>query len=34
VKLYAAGEHTIAELFEVSWPTGYRVLERARAASG
>ncbi|WP_449291507.1 helix-turn-helix domain-containing protein [Nonomuraea marmarensis] len=35
VKLHAAGEHTIAELaelFEVSRPTVYRVLERATAA--
>ncbi|WP_225852000.1 helix-turn-helix domain-containing protein [Micromonospora sp. NBC_01740] len=34
VKLHAAGEHTIAELaelFEVSRPTVYRVLERATA---
>ena len=32
VKLHQAGEHTIAELaelFEVSRPTVYRVLERA-----
>lgn len=35
-KLHAAGEHTIAELaelFEVSRPTVYRVLERAQAAA-
>ena len=33
VKLHAAGEHTIAELaelFSVSRPTVYRVLERSR----
>jgi DNA invertase Pin-like site-specific DNA recombinase len=37
VKLHTAGEHTIAELaelFEVSRPTVYRVLERAAAAVG
>jgi DNA invertase Pin-like site-specific DNA recombinase len=36
LKLYAAGEHTVAELaelFEVSRPTVYRVLERAQAAN-
>ncbi len=36
LKLHAAGEHTIAELaelFEVSRPTVYRVLERAQAAN-
>jgi DNA invertase Pin-like site-specific DNA recombinase len=36
LKLHAAGEDTIAELaelFEVSRPTVYRVLERAQAAS-
>jgi DNA invertase Pin-like site-specific DNA recombinase len=36
LKLHAAGEHTIvelAELFEVSRPTVYRVLERAQIAS-
>ena len=36
LKLHAAGEHTVvelAELFEVSRPTVYRVLERAQAAS-
>jgi DNA invertase Pin-like site-specific DNA recombinase len=36
VKLHTAGEHTIAELaelFEVSRPTVYRVLERAQAAT-
>ncbi|MFG1953466.1 helix-turn-helix domain-containing protein [Micromonospora sp. NPDC048830] len=35
VKLHAAGEHTIAELaelFEVSRPRVYRVLERAATA--
>ena len=35
LKLHAAGEHTVvelAELFEVSRPTVYRVLERAQAA--
>ncbi|MEV4283173.1 recombinase family protein [Actinoplanes xinjiangensis] len=35
IKLHAAGEHTIvelAELFEVSRPTVYRVLERAAAS--
>ena len=35
-KLHAAGEHTIvelAELFEVSRPTVYRVLERAQTTS-
>ena len=31
-KLHAAGEHTVAELFEVSRPTVYRVLERAQTA--
>jgi predicted DNA-binding protein YlxM (UPF0122 family) len=34
VELHAAGEHNIAELaelFSVSRPTVYRVLERARA---
>lgn len=37
VKLHTAGEHTIvelAELFEVSRPTVYRVLERAVAKGG
>jgi DNA invertase Pin-like site-specific DNA recombinase len=36
VKLHSAGEHTIAELaelFEVSRPTVYRVLERAQATT-
>jgi DNA invertase Pin-like site-specific DNA recombinase len=36
LKLHAAGEHTVvelAELFEVSRPTVYRVLERAQAAN-
>jgi DNA invertase Pin-like site-specific DNA recombinase len=36
LKLHAAGEHTVvelAELFEVSRPTVYRVLERAQTAS-
>jgi DNA invertase Pin-like site-specific DNA recombinase len=33
LKLHTAGEHTIAELCEVSGPTVYRVLERAQAAS-
>ena len=36
LKLHAAGEHTIvelAELFEVSRPTVYRVLERAGIAT-
>ncbi|MEU4607465.1 helix-turn-helix domain-containing protein [Kribbella sp. NPDC023972] len=36
LKLHAAGEHTIAELaelFEVSRPTVYRVLERHRASA-
>ncbi|NES13631.1 MULTISPECIES: recombinase family protein [Micromonospora] len=36
LKLYAAGEHTVAELaelFEVSRQTVYRVLERTRAAA-
>ena len=36
VKLHAAGEHTVvelAELFEVSRPTVYRVLERAAASA-
>lgn len=36
LKLHAAGEHTIAELaelFEVSRPTVYRVLERHRSAA-
>jgi DNA invertase Pin-like site-specific DNA recombinase len=36
LKLHAAGEHTVvelAELFEVSRPTVYRVLERAQAAT-
>ncbi len=36
LKLHAAGEHTVvelAELFEVSRPTVYRVLERAQAVS-
>jgi DNA invertase Pin-like site-specific DNA recombinase len=36
-KLHAAGEHTIAELaelFEVSRPTVYRVLERAQDTTG
>jgi DNA invertase Pin-like site-specific DNA recombinase len=36
LKLHAAGEHTIvelAELFEVSRPTVYRVLERASATT-
>jgi DNA invertase Pin-like site-specific DNA recombinase len=37
VELHAAGEHTVvelAELFEVSRPTVYRVLERAQTVSG
>ena len=37
LKLHAAGEHTVAELaelFEVSRPTVYRVLERAAARTG
>ena len=36
LELHAAGEHTVvelAELFEVSRPTVYRVLERAQTAS-
>ena len=36
LKLHATGKHTVvelAELFEVSRPTVYRVLERAQAAS-
>jgi DNA invertase Pin-like site-specific DNA recombinase len=36
LKLHAAGEHTIAELaelFEVSRPTVYRVFERGQAAA-
>jgi predicted DNA-binding protein YlxM (UPF0122 family) len=36
VQLHAAGEHTIAELaelFAVSRPTVYRVLERNRAST-
>ncbi len=31
--LHPAGEHTVVELFEVSRPTVYRVLERAQATS-
>ncbi len=37
LKLHAAGEHTVvelAELFEVSRPTVYRVLERAGVRAG
>jgi predicted DNA-binding protein YlxM (UPF0122 family) len=36
VKLHASGEHSIAELaelFSVSRPTVYRVLERAQRAA-
>lgn len=33
VQLHAAGEHNIAELFAVSRPTVYRVLERPRAST-